>query len=79
MRPADDSYLAAKTDSYYSSFNNEKYSDVTVYLGESKTPFPAHRLVLGIRSPYFHDALQSKFKEGLTHEFTFDKDSPQAL
>jgi hypothetical protein len=52
---------------------------VTVYLGESKTPFPAHRLVLGMRSPYFDDALQSKFKEGVTHEFRFEQDSPHAL
>ncbi|KFY91878.1 hypothetical protein V500_04419, partial [Pseudogymnoascus sp. VKM F-4518 (FW-2643)] len=62
-----------------SLFNNEKYSDVTLLIGESKTTFPAHRLVLGIRSPYFDDALQSKFKEAVTNEFTFDKDSPHAL
>ncbi|KFY03940.1 hypothetical protein V490_00042 [Pseudogymnoascus sp. VKM F-3557] len=62
-----------------SLFNNEKYSDVTLLIGESKTTFPAHRLVLGIRSPYFDDALQSKFKEAVTNEFIFDKDSPHAL
>ncbi|KAN0106671.1 hypothetical protein V8E51_009547 [Hyaloscypha variabilis] len=62
-----------------SLFNNEKYSDVTIYLGKSKTLFPAYRLVLGLRSPYFDDALGSKFKEGITHEFRFEKDSPHAL
>lgn len=62
-----------------SLFNNEKYSDVTLLIGESKTTFPAHRIVLGIRSPYFDDALQSKFKEANTGEFIFDKDSPHAL
>jgi len=36
-------------------------------------------MVLGIRSPYFDDALQSKFKEGITHEFSFERDSPHAL
>ncbi|KAH8800734.1 BTB/POZ protein, partial [Xylogone sp. PMI_703] len=60
-------------------FHNSKYSDVTVYLGESKIPFPAHQLVLGISSPYFEDALTSDFKEGKTKEFTFEKDSPHAL
>ena len=68
-----------KTDCYRSSFNNEKYSNVTVYLGESKTLFPAHRLILGMRSPYFDDALQSKIKEGITHEFRFEENSPHAL
>ena len=52
---------------------------MTVYIGESKTPFPAHGLVLGIRSPYFDNAFQSKFKEGVTNEFRFEKDSPHAL
>ncbi|KFY28058.1 hypothetical protein V491_00664 [Pseudogymnoascus sp. VKM F-3775] len=60
-------------------FNNEKYSDVTLLIGESKTSFPAHRLVLGTRSPYFDVALQSKFKEASTGEFVFDKESPHAL
>ncbi|KFY03482.1 hypothetical protein V490_00177 [Pseudogymnoascus sp. VKM F-3557] len=62
-----------------SLFNNEKYSDVILLIGESKTIFLAHRLVLGIRSLYFDDALQSKFKEAVTNEFIFDKDSPHAL
>ena len=48
-------------------------------LGESKTPFLAHRLVLGILKPYFDDALQSKFKESITYEFRFEKDIPHAL
>jgi hypothetical protein len=52
---------------------------LTLYLGDSKTIFPAHRLVLGIRSPYFDDALQSTFEESITHEFRFEKDSPHAL
>jgi hypothetical protein len=52
---------------------------VKLYLGVSKTPFLAHQVVLGIRSPYFDDALQSKFKEGVTHEFIFENDSPHAL
>lgn len=68
-----------KFNSRCSLFNNIKYSDTTVYLGGSKIPFPAHRLVLGISSPYFDDALTSGFKEAKTHEFTFDKESPHAL
>jgi len=68
-----------RTDRCPSLFNNKKYSDVTIYLGKSKTLFPAYRLVLGLRSPYFDDALGSKFKEGITHEFRFEKDSPHAL
>jgi len=43
--------------------------------GESKTLFLAHQVVLGIRSSYFDDTLQSKFKEGITQEFTFENDS----
>lgn len=46
---------------------------------KSWNPFPAHRQVLGTRSPYFDDALQSGFKEGITHEISFEKDSPHAL
>jgi hypothetical protein len=71
--------LDGETDCCYSLFYNEKYSDVTVYVGESKIPFPAHRLVLGICSPYFEDALKSKFEEGIAHEFEFRDDSPHAL
>ena len=62
-----------------SLFNNHKYSDAKLYLGQSKIPFPAHRLVLGTRSPYFDDALQSGFKEGITHKFNFENDSPYTL
>lgn len=62
-----------------SLFNNSKYSDFTVYLGESRVPFLAHRLVLGLRSPYFDALLQSEFKEGITNEITFERDSPHAL
>lgn len=79
MSQVDESGAMAGADRYCSLFNNKKYSDVTIYLGESKTQFPAHQLVLGIRSPYFDDALQSKFREGITHEFQFEKDSPHAL
>lgn len=42
-------------------FKSAKYSKITVYLGESKIPSLAHRLVLGIRTAYFNNALQSKF------------------
>ena len=31
-------------------------------------------MVLSISSPYFDDALQSKFKGGIIYEFRFDKD-----
>lgn len=62
-----------------SLFNNEKFSDAKLLIGELKTAFPAHRVVLGIRSPYFNDALQSEFKEANTAEFIFEKDSPHAL
>jgi hypothetical protein len=62
-----------------SLFNKGKYSDFTVYLAESRVPFPAHRLVLGIRSPYFNTLLQSEFQEGITNEIHFEKDSPHAL
>jgi len=62
-----------------SLFNNQKYADVKIYIGASKVPFPAHRAILGIRSPYFDDAFQSQFKEGITQEFRFEEDSPHAL
>lgn len=68
-----------KTNRYYSLFNKSKYSNAIVYLGESKIPFPAHRLVLGISSSFFDDALTSDFKEVKTQEFTFQEDSPHAL
>ncbi|KFY42048.1 hypothetical protein V494_02644 [Pseudogymnoascus sp. VKM F-4513 (FW-928)] len=69
----------ASGNTFDSLFNNSKYADVKLYLGESKTQFLAHQVVLGTRSPYFDDALRSEFKEGITHEFTYDKDSPHAL
>jgi hypothetical protein len=62
-----------------SLFHNTKFSDTTIYLGKSKFAFPAHRAVLGICSPYFDDALNSEFKEGKTHEFSYEEDSPHAL
>ncbi|KAH6675904.1 hypothetical protein B0J14DRAFT_637351 [Halenospora varia] len=62
-----------------SLFYSEKYSDATLYLGESNTPFPAHQMVLGICSPYFDDSLQSKFKEGITKEFHFENLSEQRM
>jgi hypothetical protein len=52
---------------------------VTIYLGESKIPFIAHRVVLGTRYPYFDDIFQSRFKEGIINEISFEKDSPYAL
>ncbi|KAK8900789.1 hypothetical protein QC760_010553 [Botrytis cinerea] len=62
-----------------SLFNNSKYSDMTIYLGESKIPFASHRAILGMRCPYFDDVLQSGFKESITNEISFEKDSPHAL
>jgi hypothetical protein len=32
-----------------------------------------------MRSPYFDDVLQSKFKEGIIYEFRFEENSPHAL
>ncbi|KAM3064922.1 hypothetical protein ACMFMG_011250 [Clarireedia jacksonii] len=64
---------------FASSFNASKYSDVTIYLGKSKIPFKSHRIVLGSRCPYFDDLLRSGFKEGITNEISFEKDSPHAL
>ena len=60
-------------------FNNSKYSDMTIYLGESKIPFASHRAILGMRCPYFDDVLHSGFKESITNEISFEKDSPHAL
>jgi len=52
---------------------------VTLYLGKSKISFLAHRVVLGICSPYFDDALTGGFKESEIHEFNVEKESPYAL
>lgn len=52
---------------------------MTIFLGESKFPFPAHRVILGTRCPYFDDVLHSGFKEGMEKEISFENDSPQAL
>jgi hypothetical protein len=52
---------------------------VTVYLGESKIPFAAHQVVLGTRCPYFDDVFRSGFKEGITKEINFEKDSAHAI
>ena len=40
---------------------------------------PAHRVVLGMQSPYFESAFNNGFKENETSEFHFDKDSAHAL
>ncbi|KAJ9206951.1 hypothetical protein DTO021D3_1687 [Paecilomyces variotii] len=37
---------------YYGSSED---SDITLYLGRKKVPFPAHRLILKARSPYFRE------------------------
>ncbi|PMD41730.1 POZ domain-containing protein [Hyaloscypha variabilis F] len=72
--------LASSSGTAFDSlFNNSKHSDVTIYLGESKIPFAAHRVVLGTRCPYFDDIFQSGFKEGIINEISFEKDSPHAL
>lgn len=52
---------------------------MTVYLGESKVPFAADQVVLGTWCPYFDDVCQSGFKESITKEISFEKDSPHAL
>ncbi|KAH9205214.1 hypothetical protein DL95DRAFT_528942 [Leptodontidium sp. 2 PMI_412] len=64
---------------FASLFNDTQYSDVTVYLGESKVPFAAHVVVLGTRCPYFDDMFRSGFKESTTKEISFEEDSPHAL
>jgi hypothetical protein len=53
--------------------------ELTLLILRSKFAFPAHRTVLGICSPYFDDALNSEFKEGEIHEFSYEEDSPHAL
>ncbi|RDL40791.1 Uncharacterized protein BP5553_00770 [Venustampulla echinocandica] len=58
-----------------SLFNNKKYSDLTVYLRD--IPLPAHRLILGMRSPYLEDQLQPQ-KCGVIG-LRFDEDNPHAL
>lgn len=60
-------------------FNNATYADLTIYLGTSELKLPAHRLILGLRSPYFRDALSGDMKEAATGEFRFPDDSEPAL
>ncbi len=60
-------------------FNNTKYSDVSIYLGSAELLLPAHHAILGVRSPYFDDALESGFKEGKEREFRFHDYSVHAL
>ncbi|KAG4427264.1 hypothetical protein IFR05_017253 [Cadophora sp. M221] len=64
---------------FASLFNNAQYSDVTIYLGESKVLFAAHLVVLGTRCPYFDNMFRSGFKESITKEISFEKDSSHAL
>ncbi|KAH7360792.1 BTB/POZ protein [Rhexocercosporidium sp. MPI-PUGE-AT-0058] len=64
---------------FASLFNNTQYSDVTIYLGESKVPFAAHLVVLGSRCPYFDDMFRNGFKESIAKEVSFEKDSPHAV
>ena len=60
-------------------FNNTKYSDVSIYLGSVELLLLAHYAILGVRSPYFDDALESGFKEGKEREFRFHDYSVYAL
>merc|ERR1711939_82368 len=55
---------------FASLFNNTQYSDMSVYLGESKVPFAAHLVVLGGRCPYFDDMFRGGFKESITKEIS---------
>jgi BTB/POZ domain len=71
--------FSTRADKQISLFNDAEYSDVTIFIGKSKTKLPAHSLVLCIRSPYFADALKGEFVEGKTREFTYAEDSPHAL
>ncbi|KAH6690202.1 hypothetical protein BKA61DRAFT_287743 [Leptodontidium sp. MPI-SDFR-AT-0119] len=64
---------------FASLFNNTRYFDVTVYLGEPKVPFAEHLVVLGTRCPYFDEMFRSGFKESITKEISFEKDSPHAV
>ncbi len=52
---------------------------MTVYLGKSKVTFAVHRVVLGTRCLYFDNMFQSGFKEDITNEISFEKDSPHAI
>lgn len=46
-----------------SLFNNQKYSDTTVYLGKSKTPLKVHRVVLGSSSSYWDNIFSGEVQE----------------
>ncbi|XWW94389.1 hypothetical protein V2A60_002332 [Cordyceps javanica] len=61
-------------------FNNAKLSDVTIniHAQQGATKLSAHSFVLAAISPYFRRALEGKYAESESKEFTFDQDSPHA-
>ncbi|KAM3497191.1 hypothetical protein MY10362_009450 [Beauveria mimosiformis] len=61
-------------------FNNAKLSDVTIniHTQQGATKLSAHSFVLAAISPYFRRALEGKYAESESKEFTFDQDSPHA-
>ncbi len=68
----------AQTEQDRSLLNNGQFSDVTLFVGPSETPVLAHRMVLGVRSPYFATALTGDFKETLEQTFRFKQYSAHA-
>lgn len=63
----------------YRLFNDITYSDLTVYLGKSQLKLHAHRMILGLRSPYFQAAFKSQMQETITREFRLPENDEHAL
>lgn len=66
----------------YDMFLNEKLSDVTFFVGESKTNsvrLPAHKLLLRFASSVFRTMFAGDFLEGETSEVLIQDISPAAF
>jgi hypothetical protein len=46
-------------------------SDLTIFVGESKTKFQLHRNILGVRSEYFDSLFHSEMEESKSEELYF--------
>lgn len=63
----------------YRLFDDITYSDLTIYLGKSQLKLHAHRIILGLRSPYFQVAFKSQMQEAITGEFRLPENDEHAL